>query len=196
MSAAGSRESEIISRGEGVREFRATRAELLPLPGREKNRDVSEEIERWAKLGGPISESISAAHAELLDHARTAADRSYLPPFTSEPPAGAALEMQDGSVLTGWFVTDATTRLGGSAIAMAVRRALEGPCQTMPRAVRVALFTNAEMLRAPNGYDLQLLLEVADPEASIVFSCLRGRAFTTSVGALYPHSFGRKDLGY
>ena len=196
LAGAGHPDALVVSQGNGKDRLRATIEELLPLAGRGKNGDVSAELERWAERGAPVSESLPAGAEIILAAAQEASDRSYLPPFTKQPPAGAAIELADYTVITGWVVTDATTRLGGSAIAMAVRRMLEGPCSPPPQVLRVALFTNAEILRAPNGYDLQSLQEIAAPETQIIFGCLPARKFSAPLSALLPEPFGRRDLGY
>ncbi len=192
-------DAEIISGNieSGAPLFRTTIRDLFPLSGNGFNRDVREEIEIWRKTGGPISDSLTREQVNLLSKAQLAAEKSYIPPFSKEPAAGAALELADGSIVEGWFVVDATTRLGGSAITSAVRRMLVGPVESTSRVIRVALFTKSDVLRAPNGYDLQLLHEVvASPSIPIAFSNLENPGFSASLDALYPFAFGRKDLGY
>jgi cytidine deaminase len=127
----------------------------------------------------------------------TVAQLSYRPPFSNEPLAGAALLTEDGKIHEGTLVIDATTRLGGTAISMAVRNALVGPVEKSSRVVAVGLFTQGDVVRAPTGCDLQLLQEIRAKhgDVDIMFGC-DTCAYKTTLDALLPHPFGRNDLGY
>ena len=196
LAGSGHPDSLIFSRGSNGQILEATISQLLPLPGLGVDGDASYEVERLIERGADISASISPEFKNLLEKAKSAADNSYIPPFSNEPRAGAAIELSNQEIITGWVTIDATTRLGGSAITSAARNALGSSLKASSRAVRIALFTDALVLRAPNGYDLQMLQELADPDTLIVFGCSDNRAYISRLDTLLPHAFGRRDLGY
>jgi|GEM_PF-3748147 cytidine deaminase len=190
-------QSEVLSQCEGPLRATFTIGELLPLAGRGPGGDVKDEIEMWRLNGGKIFDIESSESEPLIRRAMGIAERSYRPPFSSEPLAGAALLTEDGTIHEGALVIDATTRLGGTAISMAVRNALVGPVGTTSRVVAVGLFTEGDIVRAPTGCDLQLLQEIRAKhgDVDVMFGC-NTRAFKTTLDALLPHPFGRNDLGY
>jgi cytidine deaminase len=196
-STAQAPESSVLSQCEGPTRSIFTIGELLPLAGRGPGGDVKEEIEMWRLNGGKITQLASCESNYLIGQAMGAAERSYRPPFSSEPLSGAALLTEDGKVCEGFLVVDATTRLGGTAISMAVRNALVGPIERTSRVVAVGLYTKGDVLRAPTGCDLQLLQEIRAKhgDVDVLFGCDKW-AYKTSLDALLPHPFGRNDLGY
>ena len=196
-STAAASEAEVFSQCEGPTRNLFTIGELLPLAGRGLGGDVREEIEMWRLNGGRITQLASSDSNYLLSQAIGVAECSYRPPFSNEPFSGAVLLTEDGRTHDGFLVIDATTRLGGSAISMAVRRALVGPVEGTSRVVAVGLYTKGEVLRAPTGCDLQLLQEIRAKhgDVDVMFGCDTS-AFKTTLDALLPHPFGRNDLGY
>lgn len=189
--------AEILSQCEGPKRSIFTIGELLPLAGRGPGGDVKEEIEAWRLGGGRITQLACSDSNYLIGRAMSAAERSYRPPFSNEPISGATLLTEDGQTHEGFLVIDATTRLGGTAISMAVRSALVGPVEGTPRVVAVGLYTKGEVLRAPTGCDLQLLQEIRAKhgDVDVMFGC-DTCAYKTTLDALLPHPFGRNDLGY
>jgi cytidine deaminase len=190
-------ESSVLSQCEGPTRSIFTIGELLPLAGRGPGGDVKEEIEVWRLNGGRITQLPSSDSNYLIGRAMGAAERSYRPPFSSEPLSGAMLLTEDNKEYEGFLVVDATTRLGGTAISMAVRNALVGPIERTSRVVAVGLYTKGDVLRAPTGCDLQLLQEIRAKhgDVDVLFGCDKS-AYKTSLDALLPNPFGRNDLGY
>ena len=187
----------VLSQCEGPRRSIFTIGELLPLAGRGPDGDVRDEIESWRLNGGKTAELTRLEGGALIDQALIAAASSYRPPFSTEPLSGAVLLTEDGKMHPGSLVIDATTRLGGTAISMAVRNALVGPVENTSRIVAVGLFTIGNVLRAPTGCDLQLLQELRarDGDVEVQFGC-DACAYQTTLDQLLPHPFGRNDLGY
>jgi cytidine deaminase len=196
MAGTALDDARILSTCNGPSEATFLIRDLLPLAGRGINGDVSEELESWRLRGGVVTEQLSLAALSLFGMAEAAASKSYLPPFSKQPASGAALLLEDGSILTGALIIEATTRLGGGAITNAIRKAIEGRVSEVRRAVKIALYTDSEILRAPSGCDLQLLQEIRVPgEVEIVFGC-RDKKFSSNLDELYKLPFGRADLGY
>ena len=189
-ATAAEPQSQVLSQCEGPNRAIFTIGDLLPLAGRGPGGDVKEEIEAWRLAGGRISQLSTSDSDYLLRRAMSVAERSYRPPFSSEPLSGAALLTEDSQVHEGFLVIDATTRLGGTAISMAVRNALVGPVDGTSRVVAVGLFTQG-------GCDLQLLQEIRAKhgDVDVMFGC-DACAYKTSLDALLPNPFGRNDLGY
>lgn len=196
-STAVAPDASVLSQCEAPTRSIFTIGDLLPLAGRGPGGDVKEEIEMWRLNGGKISQLASSESTYLICQAMSAAERSYRPPFASEPLSGAALLTEDGQVHEGFLVIDATTRLGGTAISTAVRNALVGPVERSSRVVAVGLYTKGDVLRAPTGCDLQLLQEIRAKhgDVDVMFGC-DTCAYKTTLDALLPNPFGRNDLGY
>lgn len=190
-------EAQVLSQCEGPSRSIFTIGELLPLAGRGPGGDVKDEIEAWRLNGGKITQLASSDSNPLISRAMVAANRSYVPPFSNEPISGASLLTEAGETHESFLVIDATTRLGGTAISMAVRSALVGPAERTPRVIAVGLYTKGDVLRAPTGCDLQLLQEIRAKhgEVDVMFGCDKS-AYKTTLDALLPHPFGRNDLGY
>lgn len=196
---AGTAEPEayILSQCNGPSIERFSIEDLLPLAGRGMDGDVREEIHRWLERGGAISATLNAEALNLLSQAEVASLGSYIPPFCGQPNSGSVLLLEDGTQVTGSVVVEATTRLGGGAISEAVRGLLHRGFSGLPRVVRVALFTDAGVVCAPTGSDLQLLQEVRPVNGEMeIFFGNRDEKYATSLNALLPHPFGRADLGY
>lgn len=189
--------AEVLSQCQAPSRSILTMEELLPLAGRGAGGDVREEIEMWLLHEGKIIQLPSPHDHPLTKVARIAAERSYIPPFSTELPSGASLLTEDGETHAGATVIDATTRLGGTAISMAVRHALIGPVDKTSRVIAAGLFTIGDTLRAPTGCDLQLLQEIRSKhgDVDIIFGC-DSCAYKTTLDALLPYPFGRRDLGY
>jgi cytidine deaminase len=124
---------------------------------------------------------------ELLELAAAARENAYAP--YSKFRVGAAVETDDGSVVTGVNVENASYGLSICAERSAVVRAIAQGHRGF-RAVAIAGPEGA--LTSPCGACRQFLSEF-DPTLPVIFSGPDG-AVRTTLDQLLPHSFGPKSL--
>ncbi|GGD86775.1 cytidine deaminase [Tsuneonella deserti] len=130
---------------------------------------------------------------DLIAAAREAATRSYSP--YSRFPVGAALLFEDGSVVTGTNIENASYGLALCAETVAVGRAMADGARG--GLVRVAVTGPSADPITPCGRCRQVLNELAqlggtDPEVLCVGP---GEVQRVSLSALLPHAFGPASLG-
>lgn len=131
--------------------------------------------------------------SELIAAARTAAAQSYSP--YSSFPVGAALLFDDGSVVTGTNIENASYGLGLCAETVAVGKAMAGGKRG--GLVQVAVTGPGAEPITPCGRCRQVLNELAqlggtDPEVLCVGPDAVNRV---KLSALLPHAFGPASLG-
>lgn len=119
----------------------------------------------------------------LIAAAAAARERAYAP--YSKFLVGAALEAEDGTVVTGCNVENASYGLTMCAERVAVGR---GVADGRTRFRRVAVVTDTDDLTPPCGACRQVLWEFA-PDAEVVLANLRGRTATYRMRELLPHAF-------
>ncbi|MGL6095923.1 MAG: cytidine deaminase [Fimbriiglobus sp.] len=98
---------------------------------------------------------------------------------------GAALEADDGAVITGCNVESASYGLTLCAERVAVVKAVS---EGKRRFRRVAVVADTQTLTPPCGACRQLLWEFA-PDATVVLANLQGTSATFTVRELLPHGF-------
>jgi cytidine deaminase len=137
---------------------------------------------------GPLS---AADQQHLRELALKAAENSYSP--YSHFRVGAALLLEDGSIVTGCNVENCSYRLTSCAEQAAIARAVSqhGP-QIRLRAVAVANLNNAASM--PCGACRQTLSEFGDDGIPILYPGEGGSAETTTLGDLLPHAFRMEFL--
>src|SRR5579875_3155226 len=130
--------------------------------------------------GNPLS---TAEQQQLRDLAQAAARNSYSP--YSRFRVGAALLLEDGSIVTGCNVENASYRLTSCAEQAAIARAISerGPSIRL-RAVAVANLNNSASM--PCGACRQTLSEFGDDNVLILYPGEAGADETTTLGALLP----------
>lgn len=123
---------------------------------------------------------------ELRLLAETAAQRSYSP--YSHFRVGAALLLDDGSIVTGCNVENCSYRLTSCAEQGAIARAVaeHGPAVRL-RAVAVANLNAAASM--PCGACRQTLTEFGDDQTLILYPGENGALEETTLGELLPHAF-------
>jgi cytidine deaminase len=124
----------------------------------------------------------------LVEAATIARERAYSP--YSHFKVGAALEADDGTIVTGCNVENASYGLTVCAERVAVGR---GVAEGHRRFVRVAVVTDVETLTPPCGACRQVLWEFA-PDADVVLANLRGDTATYRMRDLLPHAFDMSQL--
>lgn len=130
--------------------------------------------------------------ADLIAAARAAAERSYSP--YSNFPVGAALLFDDGSVVTGTNVENASYGLGLCAETVAVGKAMADGVRG--GLVKLAVTGPAEDPITPCGRCRQVLNELAslggtDPEVLCVGA---NEVRRVPLSGLLPHAFGPASL--
>jgi cytidine deaminase len=123
--------------------------------------------------------------------ATVAAENSYSP--YSGFRVGAALLLEDGAIVTGCNVENASYRLTSCAEQAAIARAVaeQGP-QLRLRAVAVANLNGAASM--PCGACRQTLTEFGDDDTLILYPGEGGREEETTLGELIPHAFRLEHL--
>ncbi len=135
---------------------------------------------------------LSAAEQQhLRDLARAAAQNSYSP--YSRFRVGAALLLDDGSIVTGCNVENCSYRLTSCAEQAAIARAVSerGPAIRL-RAVAVANLNRSASM--PCGACRQTLSEFGDDDVLILYPGEGDTAQSTTLGALLPHAFRMQFL--
>src|SRR5579875_832681 len=133
----------------------------------------------------------TAEQQQLRDLARAAAHNSYSP--YSHFRVGAALLLEDGSIVTGCNVENCSYRLTSCAEQAAIARAVSehGPSIRL-RAVAVANLNQSASM--PCGACRQTLSEFGDDDVLILYPGENNTAESTTLGELLPHAFRMQFL--
>lgn len=125
-------------------------------------------------------------HNELIKHAIAASEKAYAP--YSGYHVGSALLTQQGNLFTGANVENssygATICAERSAVLGAVSS--EGPSMRLDTIVVV---TGSSPPAAPCGLCLQVLVEFADDDATVILANRRGERIESRLGELLPKAF-------
>ncbi|HEY5382407.1 MAG TPA: cytidine deaminase [Acidobacteriaceae bacterium] len=127
-----------------------------------------------------------AEQLHLRELAAVAAEHSYSP--YSHFRVGAALLLEDGSIVTGCNVENCSYRLTSCAEQAAIARAVSehGPAIRL-RAVAVANLNGSASM--PCGACRQTISEFAGDDVVILYPEEAGAHKTTTLGELLPHAF-------
>ena len=133
-----------------------------------------------------------AERARLRELAAKAAEQAYAP--YSRFRVGAALLLEDGSVVTGCNVENCSYRLTSCAEQGAIARAVaeRGPGVRL-RAVAVANLNGAASM--PCGACRQTLAEFGDDGTVVLYPGEGGAPEETTLGELLPHAFRGEYIG-
>lgn len=131
----------------------------------------------------PISE---AEVATLQQRASEAARNSYSP--YSHFRVGAAVLLQDGAIVAGTNVENASYRLTCCAEQAAIAAAvtLYGP-QIRIRAIAIANLNGADCM--PCGACRQTILEFSTPDTAVYYPSATGETVSTTITTLLPDAF-------
>jgi cytidine deaminase len=129
---------------------------------------------------------------DLRAAALAAAEHAYAP--YSKFRVGAALLLEDGSVITGCNVENCSYRLTSCAEQGAIARAVAelGP-RIRLRAVAVANLNGSASM--PCGACRQTLAEFGSDETPVLYPGEGGALKETTLGALLPHAFRAEYIG-
>jgi cytidine deaminase len=140
---------------------------------------------------GDTNSLSSAEQLRLREFAASAAEHSYAP--YSHFRVGAALLLDDRTIITGCNVENCSYRLTSCAEQAAIARAVSeyGP-KIRLRAVAVANLNHSASM--PCGACRQTLSEFGDDSVLILYPGEDGASETTTLGALLPHAFRMQFL--
>lgn len=131
-----------------------------------------------------------AIQSELIDVAREFATRAYAP--YSDFPVGAALLVDDGSIIGGANIENASYPLSICAERSAVATAASRGHRVVHA---IAISAPKAPATTPCGGCRQMLNEFKPPESDMLVLLDEGSSWqVTSLAVLLPHSFGPKDL--
>ncbi len=124
----------------------------------------------------------------LVAAATVARERAFAP--FSHFKVGAALQAEDGTILTGCNVESASYGLTMCAERVAI---FKGVSEGKLRFTRVAVVTDARVLTSPCGACRQLLWEFA-PDAEVILANLQGAVKRWTMRELLPDAFDASSL--
>jgi cytidine deaminase len=125
---------------------------------------------------------------ELIDAARTVRENSYAP--FSRFRVGAAIEMEDGSIVAGCNVESASYGLTVCAERVAIWKAIsEGKHQI----THIAVVADTEELTPPCGVCRQIIWEFGG-NVPVTLANLNGKRETVEMKELLPRAFDTKFL--
>ncbi len=128
---------------------------------------------------------------KLVKAAIKASDNSYSP--YSNYPVGAAIEMKDGTIVTGVNVENASFGLTNCAerTALFTARTLGYKKEDI---VAMSIAGGKEEIGAPCGACRQVINELVPKKAPLYMASLSGKVQETTIEKLLPFSFGPEDL--
>jgi cytidine deaminase len=134
------------------------------------------------------SDALDPAHARLLDEARTARDRAYIP--YSRFAVGAAALTADGRVFHGCNIENAAYGVTNCAERSALFSAYSAGARAI---VALAVIADTSGPVSPCGACRQVIHELA-PQATIILANLGGAQMVTTPQRLLPYGFDSSEL--
>lgn len=129
---------------------------------------------------------------QLIDQAREVSKYAYAP--YSNYHVGAALLFQDGSVIRGVNVENASYGVTNCAERSAIFSAISQGKQ-MNEVIAVAVVASGVRIGSPCGVCRQAMAEFFAPNTPVYIALMSGADFTTTtVAALLPLAFTKQDL--
>ncbi len=125
---------------------------------------------------------------ELIAAARAAREKAYVP--YSRFPVGAALLLDDGSVVTGCNIENASFGLTNCAERTAIFKAVSEGHRSFKA---IAVIADTEGPCSPCGACRQVMSQFG-PDARVILTNLRGDVQVTSVREILPGAFRESDL--
>jgi cytidine deaminase len=129
---------------------------------------------------------------QLIEQARDVTQYSYAP--YSKYHVGAALLFQDGSVIRGVNIENASYSVTNCAERSAIFSAISQG-KNMQEVVAVAVVADGVRIGSPCGVCRQAMAEFLAPSTPVYLSLMSGNDFnTTTVAALLPFAFTQQDM--
>jgi cytidine deaminase len=126
---------------------------------------------------------------QLIDRARQARENAYVP--YSRFPVGAALHLEDGRVVTGCNIENASYGLSNCAERTAIFKAVS---EGKPTIKRIAVIADTDGPVSPCGMCRQVMAEFCAPDTPVILTNLKNDVLETTVGELLPFAFLKEDL--
>ncbi len=129
---------------------------------------------------------------QLIDQAREVTKNAYAP--YSNYHVGAALLFQDGSVVRGVNIENASYSVTNCAERSAIFSAISQG-KNMKEVIAVAVVADGVRIGSPCGVCRQAMAEFFAPTTPVYLSLMQGDEFTTtSVAELLPFAFNKQDM--
>ena len=129
---------------------------------------------------------------QLIDQAREVTKYAYAP--YSNYHVGAALLFQDGSVVRGVNIENASYSVTNCAERSAIFSAISQG-KNMQEVIAVAVVADGVRIGSPCGVCRQAMAEFFAPTTPVYLSLMQGDEFTTtSVAELLPFAFNKQDM--
>ncbi len=128
---------------------------------------------------------------KLIEAAIAVTKNSYSP--YSNYPVGAAVELKDGTIITGVNVENASYGLTNCAERSALF-AVVSQGYKKSDIVAMSIAAGEKEIGAPCGACRQVINELVPKKASLYLTNLHGKHFESTIEELLPFSFGPEDL--
>lgn len=126
---------------------------------------------------------------QLIERAKQARENAYVP--YSKFPVGAALELEDGRVITGCNIENASYGLSNCAERTAIFKAVS---EGKPTIMQIAVIADTDGPVSPCGMCRQVMAEFCAPDTKVILTNLKDDVQETTVGELLPFAFLKEDL--
>ncbi|MCK0471562.1 cytidine deaminase [Halalkalibacter sp. APA_J-10(15)] len=126
---------------------------------------------------------------QLIKEAMEARAYSYTP--YSQFPVGAALELEDGSIVRGANIENASFGLTNCAERTALFKAVSDGKRNVKR---IAIVADTDAPVSPCGACRQVMAELCHPLTTVILSNMKGDIEETTVSDLLPGAFKAEDM--
>lgn len=126
---------------------------------------------------------------KLIEAAKEARKRAYVP--YSRFAVGAAILIEDGTIITGCNVENASYGLCNCAERTALYKAIS---EGINQFIGMAVVAETPKAVAPCGACRQVMIELCPPDMKVWLSNLNGDVVETMVSSLLPGAFSQEDL--
>ncbi|GAE30678.1 cytidine deaminase [Halalkalibacter hemicellulosilyticus] len=126
---------------------------------------------------------------QLIKEAMEARAYSYTP--YSKFPVGAALELEDGSIVRGANIENASYGLTNCAERTALFKAVSDGKRGVKR---IAIVADTDAPVSPCGACRQVMAELCHPYTTVILTNLKGDIEETTVADLLPGAFKAEDM--
>ncbi|HEU4965517.1 MAG TPA: cytidine deaminase [Bacilli bacterium] len=126
---------------------------------------------------------------QLLEHARQAREKAYVP--YSRFPVGAALLLEGGEVVTGCNIENAAFPLCNCAERTAIFKAVS---EGKTKIEKIAVVADTPGPVSPCGACRQVMAEFFKPDTPVILGNLKDDVMVMPVKEILPYSFSKEDM--